>query len=96
MPKESFDAVKVFFGVDADGVVVGGLDVDVEAVFEEPELLQALGAFEWAGRQGREALERGLAIGIEADVLPVGAARCRRGRREWWRGRSRARGRPRR
>ncbi len=63
--------MEVFFGVDADGVEVGGLDVDGDAVFEEAELLEALGVFEGAGGQGGEALEGGFAIGVEADVLPV-------------------------
>jgi len=63
--------VEVFFGVDADGVEVGGFDVDVDAVFQEAELFEALGLFEGAGGQGGEALERGFAVGVEADVLPV-------------------------
>jgi hypothetical protein len=63
--------VQVFFGVDADGVEFGGFDVDVDAVFEEAELLEALGLFECAGRQGGEALECGFAVGVEADVLPI-------------------------
>jgi hypothetical protein len=63
--------VEVFFGVDADGVEVGGLDVDGDAVFEEAELLEAFGVFERAVRQGGEALEGGFAIGVETDVLPV-------------------------
>ena len=33
--EEGFDAVEVFFGVDAYGVEAGGFDVDVDAVFEE-------------------------------------------------------------
>ncbi len=69
--EEGFDAVEVFFGVDAYGVEVGGFDVDVDAVFEEAELLEALGLFEGAGGQGGEAQERGFAVGVEADVLPV-------------------------
>ena len=63
--------MEVFFGVDADGVEVGGFDVDVDVVFEEAELFEALGLFEGAGGQGGEALERGFAVGVEADVLPV-------------------------
>jgi hypothetical protein len=31
--EEGFDAVEVFFGVDAYGVEVGGFDIDVYAVF---------------------------------------------------------------
>jgi hypothetical protein len=63
--------VEVFFGVDSNGVVFGGLDVDGDVVFEEAELFEALGLFEEAGREGGEALEGGLAVGVEADVLPV-------------------------
>ncbi len=69
--KRSFDAVEVFFGVNADGVEVGGFDVDGDAVFEEAELLEALGVFEEAVWQGGEALECGFAVGVEADVLPI-------------------------
>jgi hypothetical protein len=69
--EEGFDAVEVFFGVDADGVEAGGFDVDVNVVFEEAELLEALGLFESAGGQGGEALERGFAVGVEAEVFPV-------------------------
>jgi len=56
--EEGFDAVEVLLGVDADGVEVGGFDVDVDAVFQEAELFETLGLFESAGRQGGEALER--------------------------------------
>jgi len=56
--EEGFDAVEVFFGVDAYGVEVGGFDVDVDVVFEEAELLEAFGLFEDAGGQGGEAMER--------------------------------------
>jgi hypothetical protein len=71
LEEELLDEVEVGFGVDADGVVVGGLDVEVEAVFEEAELFESLGALELAGGQRGEEIERGLAIGVEADVLPV-------------------------
>jgi hypothetical protein len=69
--EEGFDAVEVLFGIDADGVVLGGGDVEGEAVFEEAELLETLGALEGAGRELGEAVEGGAAIGVEADVLPV-------------------------
>ena len=72
------DQEEVGFGVDADGVVMGGLDDDVQAILEEAKLLEALGAFECAGGQGGEGVERGLAISVEADVLPV--LRCGIGR----------------
>jgi len=63
--------LEVFFGVYAYGVVVGGFDVDVDVVFEETELFEALGMFERAGGEGGEALEGGFAVGVEAEVLPV-------------------------
>jgi hypothetical protein len=69
--EQGFDAVEVFFGVNADGVEVGGFNVDVDAVFEEAELFEALGLFECAGGEGGKTLERVPSIGVEADVLPV-------------------------
>lgn len=66
---------EVGFGVYADGVELGGSDVDAKAVLEEAELFEALGLFEGAVGQGWELLERGVAICVEADVLPVGGWR---------------------
>ena len=63
--------MEVFFGVDADGVEVGGLDVDVYAVFEEAELFETFGLFKEAGRESGEALECGFAVPVDAYVLPV-------------------------
>jgi hypothetical protein len=63
--------VEVFFGIDADGVEAGGFDVNVDVVFEEAELFETLYVFEGAGGQSGEALECGLAVGVETDVLPV-------------------------
>jgi hypothetical protein len=57
--EEGFDEGEVGFGVDADGVVVGGGDVDGDVVFEEAELFEALGLFEEAGREGGEEVEGG-------------------------------------
>jgi hypothetical protein len=71
LEEEGFDAVEVFFSVDADGVVLGGGDVEAEAVFEETELLEALGTFEGAGGELGEAVECVAAVGVEADVLPI-------------------------
>src|SRR3954452_13434090 len=44
--EKSFDAVEVFFGVDAYGVEGVGFDVDCDVVFEEAELFEALGLLE--------------------------------------------------
>ena len=56
--------MEVFFGVYADSVEAGGFDMDVDAVFEEAELFEALGLFEGAGGQSGEALECGFAVGV--------------------------------
>jgi hypothetical protein len=40
------DALQVFFRIHADGVACGLADVDVDAVFEQAQLLQALDLFE--------------------------------------------------
>jgi hypothetical protein len=69
-----FDAAKVVFGVDADGVVLGLGDVEGDIVFEEAKLFEALDLFELAGRQGRETLQGCAAVGIETEVLPVDGA----------------------
>jgi hypothetical protein len=69
--EEGFDSLEVGFGVYADGVEVGGGDVDGDAVFEEAELFEALGVFEGAVGEGGEDLKGGFAVGIEADVLPI-------------------------
>ena len=63
---------KVGFRVHADGVEVGGLNVERYAVLQITQLLQTLGVLQHAGGQGREEIERGLAIGVQADVFPVG------------------------
>ena len=79
--EEGFDEGEVGFGVDADGVVVGGGDVDGDVVFEEAELFEALGLFEEAGREGGEEVEGGAVVGVEADVFEVcllyTSTRCR-------------------
>ena len=74
LAEEGFYALEIFFRVYSDGVEVGGLDVDGDVVFEEAQLFEALGLFEGAWGKGGEAFEDGLAVGVEADVLPVGGA----------------------
>ena len=56
--------MEVGFGVYAYGVEVGGGYVDVEAVFEEAELFEALGDFEGSVGEGGELVEGGLAVGV--------------------------------
>ena len=51
-----FDSLQVGLGVYADRVELRGGDVDVEAVFEEAELFEALGLFEDAVWQGGETV----------------------------------------
>ncbi len=69
--EDLFDDEEVGFGVYADGVGFDGFDVDVDAVFEPAELFETLDDFQLAGGQGRELLQGGAAVGVEADVLPV-------------------------
>jgi len=69
--EELLDEAQVGFGVDANGVVVGGLDVDLETILEEPKLFETLGAFKLAGGQAGELVDCGLAISVESDVFPV-------------------------
>ena len=54
--EEGFYAVEIFFGVDAYGVEGGGFDVNVDVVFEEAELFEALDLFEGAWGQGGESV----------------------------------------
>ena len=44
--EDLFGAVEVLLGVDADGVMGGGDDVDGDIVLEKAELLEALGPLE--------------------------------------------------
>jgi hypothetical protein len=71
LAEEGLYALEIFFGIDSDGVEFGGLDVDGDVVFEEAELFEAFDLFEEAWWEGGEAFEGGLAVGVEADVLPV-------------------------
>lgn len=66
-----FDALEVFFGVDADGVVGRLGDVDVDAVLKEAKLFELLGGLKRGVREGWKLLQRGSAVGVEAEVLEV-------------------------
>jgi hypothetical protein len=68
--QDLFGAAEVFFGVDADGVVRGGGDMQGDAVFKETQLFEALGQFEWAGRERVEAAQGVGPVGVEAEVFP--------------------------
>ena len=74
--EDRFCCAEVFFGVDADGVGGGWGDVDVDAVVEEAELLEAFDLFEPGGREGGEFLERGFAVGVHTEVLAIAGEAC--------------------
>ena len=62
------------------GTVVDEADVDAHAGLERAQLLQPLAPLERRGRQRDEALQRGAAIGVEADMVEeVALAPGRRG-----------------
>ena len=63
--------MEIFLGVDSDGVEFGGFYMDVDAIFKKAKLFQAFGLLEETGRQSREALKGGFAVGIEAYVFPI-------------------------
>ena len=68
---DSFCGAEVFFCIDADGVAGGRGDVDVDAVVEQAELLEAFDLLDPGGRRGREFLQRGFAIGVDAEMLAI-------------------------
>ena len=49
-------------------------DVDGDAIFQETKLLQSLTALERRLRKRAEAIERGLAVGVKAQVLEIADA----------------------
>ncbi len=51
--------------------MLGFRDVEADVVFEQTELFEPLGEFERSGGERGEALQRGTAIGIEAEVLEI-------------------------
>src|SRR6476619_4299757 len=55
--------------IHAEDGVLRQRHVDAHAGFERAQLLEPLALLEWRGRQRDEALERGAAIRIEADVM---------------------------
>jgi len=71
LAEEGFDSPEIILSVDADGIEVGRLDVDAEAVFEEAKLLQPLGLLKKSVGKRRETFERGFTVGVETDVFPV-------------------------
>ena len=69
--EDRFCCAEVFFGVDADGVRRGWGYVDIDAVVEEAELLEAFDLFEPGGREGGEFFEGGFAVGVDAEVFAI-------------------------
>ena len=55
--------------IDAERHRADDLDVDPHAGFERAQLLQLLALFERGRRQRDEALERGAAVGVEANMV---------------------------
>lgn len=72
--EERFDERDLVRGVEADGFVVGELDVDAGAVFEGAELFEAFGFLEGRGGKGDEVEEEIGAVSVEAEVAVGGEA----------------------
>lgn len=70
--EDGFNAVEVVDGVDADGVAVGLGYVDIDSIFKQAELFEALDLFEGRGGELREGGDGFRAIGVEAEVLAIG------------------------
>jgi hypothetical protein len=69
--KHRFGALQILFRIHANRVARRIGNINRNAVFEKPQLLQALQLFKRRGRQRGEALQRGLAIGIDAEMLAI-------------------------
>ena len=69
MPQDRARPLQVLGRVDAERHAVDDRHVDAHAGFQRAQLLEPLALFERRGRQADEPLERGAAIGIEADVV---------------------------
>lgn len=73
--KKALRLVEVFGRVDADGLDIGQSDLDLVAVLQPPQLLQALRQFERRLGQTRDLAQHVGTVGIEADVLEEGVGR---------------------
>ena len=69
--QQRFGSRQIFLGVDADGVARRGCYVDVDAVVEQTELLEALEALDPGGRKRGKALQGGFAVGVDSQVLAI-------------------------
>ena len=73
--KKALRLVEVFGRVDADGLDIGQSDLDLVAVLQPAQLLQALRQFERRLGQTRDLAQHVGTVGIEADVLEEGVGR---------------------
>ena len=73
--KKALRPVEVFGRVDADGLDIGQSDLDLVAVLQPAQLLQALRQFERRLGQTRDLAQHVGTVGIEADVLEEGVGR---------------------
>ena len=71
LAEEGFDSPEIILSVDADGIELGGFDVDAETVFEKSKLFEPLGSLKKPVRKCGKAFERVFTVGVEADVFPV-------------------------
>ena len=69
--EQGLHRAEIVLGVHAHGGLVGLDHADGDAVLEQAQLLELLGALEGGGRQRVEALQRGAPIRVHAGVLPV-------------------------
>ena len=75
--KKALRLVEVFGRVDADGLDIGQSDLDLVAVLQPAQLLQALRQFERRLGQTRDLAQHVSTVGIEADVLEEGVRETR-------------------
>ena len=74
---QNFDhALQIFFCVDTHAVVRRLPNIDRDAVLQEAQLLQTLTLFECGLRKRHKAVERGFAVGVQAEVLKVAGLRA--------------------
>src|ERR1700678_1326993 len=71
LTQQRLGSLQVLFGIDADGVAWRRGYINVDAVIEQAQLLEAFHAFHPRGSQCGEALQGGLAVGVDAEVLTI-------------------------
>ena len=70
--QERLCTLKIFGGVDADGLDIGQSDTDAVAILKPAQLFETLSPFQTALRQLGDLSEYLTAIGIDAQVLEEG------------------------